>query len=474
MIVASLICAAALSQQPTGLGDGFVQAANKGKAPFKDFLKIHLLNYSDAFAERLEGFREQACPIVYKRSGFRSSSMEKHLICDKAGQDLTLTLNLTSGALPKIESLFINGPEGIDQGPPKDYSGWRNLAALVDDLRRDTGVPAAGVCVIQKGKEPEVAVSGIRRFGQEARVTPEEVWQMGSIGKSMTATLIARLVEKGVLKWETTIGQALPDLAMKPGYKNVTLAQLLRHRGGIPQDMGFTQPQVIRIAGGEKEPRKLRMNYMKDVLSRDLISAPGAKFAYSNAGYTLAGVIAEEATGQSFEALMKQEVFAPLGMTTAVVGRTGLPQDRPFGHVHGEKDPQPREIDGSLGDMLAPAGGISCSLKDLARFGEAHMKGLEGGSAFLKQATFAELHRGIAENGGGQVYACGWSIESLPGTALRHGHNGSNGTFVAELAFFPAEGLVVASAVNQGGEGEPSPPLQAVLAIARKLAPRKQ
>ena len=111
-------------------------------------------------------------------------------------------------------------------------------------------------------------------------------------------------------------------------------------------------------------------------------------------------------------------------------------------------------------------------MEDLARFGRAHLDGLNGRASFLKPETFKVLNTGMPEGPGGNDYACGWVIGALPGTQMAHGHNGSNGTMVAELYLFPQSDLVVASVMNRGGEAQPSPPLQLVLAVAQRYAPR--
>lgn len=70
-------------------------------------------------------------------------------------------------------------------------------------------------------------------------------------------------------------------------------------------------------------------------------------------------------------------------------------------------------------------------------------------------------------------FACGWGIEKFEGIETMHTHNGSNGAMRAPVAIFPKADLVVASFVTAGGESDPSPPLQAVLAVARKYAAQK-
>lgn len=453
-------------------GPEFVAAANQGKEPFSAYLKANFARNDTGFFARLEGFRQQAAPMVYLRAGFKSAELERHLVEDKSKEKLTLTLYTTGGDSSKIAGVMLDGEGMIDKAPAKTYNAWRDPQILIDEIRRDSGVPAAGLAVFYRGKE-DVFVSGVRRAGSDVLVGKDEIWQMGSIGKAMTATLIARLIEKGKLNWGMTLAEALPSFEMNPGYKSVTISQLLRHRGGIPRDMNFTAQRVMEIAKGEKDPRKLRRQYALDILGREPISRPGESFAYSNAGYALAGVIAELAMDRSYEDLMRQEVFAPLGMTTATADSRALTKERPFGHLETENGPRPHEISDELPLFISPAGGVSCSIYDLAKFGKAHMDGLAGRNQYLKQETFAELHRGVAEGEGGPIYACGWSIGPLAGSEVRHGHNGSNGSFISELAFFPGQELVVASVVNRGGELDPSPPLQAVLALAKRYATRR-
>ncbi len=100
-----------------------------------------------------------------------------------------------------------------------------------------------------------------------------------------------------------------------------------------------------------------------------------------------------------------------------------------------------------------------------SKSGEASSDGL------LKSATIKKLHQGVAEDRpDGRHYACGWGIETIPGLVVMHTHNGSNGTMRSQLSLFPKANLVVVSFVNSGGQSDPSPPLQAILAAAKKYA----
>lgn len=415
--------------------------------------------------ERLMGLVAQGAPFKLIRLGTQTSAE----IEDRNGERLVLRIDVGNDG--KIGRIMVGGPEELDAKPPKDYTGWTSLSSLAQSVALDTDSPAIGIAVLRKGRL-ETAYAGVRKVGSANKVGPGDAWSVGSIGKPICSTLIGRLIELGKLDWSTTIFQALPEIPMNEGYRAVTLEQLMQHRGGIAQDMGMLRDQVQRIVAGETDPRRIRQNYAKDILSRDPIGKPGEKFAYSNAGYALLGVIAERAMDKAYESLVGEYIFGPLELKRSYLGGAGLPKERPWGHVLEGGELQPENMSGPIEVLYAPAGGGTyMSLEDLATFGQAHLNGLQGRDGLLKASTVKRLHQGLAEGPGGELlYGCGWGIESFRGLEPMHAHNGSNGTMRAQLSIFPKAGLTVASIVNRGGESEPSPPLQAVLAIARRYA----
>src|SRR4051794_37764576 len=96
-------------------------------------------------------------------------------------------------------------------------------AALVHAMA-DSKVPALGALMIRGGKAGEPAVRGVRRIGQADPIRPGDRWLLGSDGKAMTATLVARLVDQGRLSWDAPLEKMLPDLAagMRPEYRSAT------------------------------------------------------------------------------------------------------------------------------------------------------------------------------------------------------------------------------------------------------------
>ena len=86
-----------------------------------------------------------------------------------------------------------------------------------------------------------VGAVGVRKRGTEIPVTLSDQWHLGSDGKIMTSTLIARLVERGQLRWDTTLAEVFPEVAgqMHPDFRQVTLLQLLSHRAGLPENLNL-------------------------------------------------------------------------------------------------------------------------------------------------------------------------------------------------------------------------------------------
>lgn len=349
-----------------------------------------------------------------------------------------------------------------------DYTGYKDLPDLAHKIREATKIPAIAISTWQNGKV-ETAVDGIRKMGLPDVATKDDLWLVGSIGKSMTSTLIGSLIDEGKLSWDSKLGDLLKGIPMKDAYKDITVEQVMQHIGGIPQDQNFTGKQVQDIAGTLKDPVEIRASYAKNILNRDPIGKPGERFAYSNAGYALLGHIAERMGKKPFEKLMKERVFDPIGMKSARCGMPGDPgmpsgPGQPHGHFPLESGPRPGKLGGSLTYMAVPAGaGVACSIEDLNRYAVWHMRGFLGESVpGMKSATIKRLHTPLRQSGG-ERYAAGWSIGPVA-----HGHNGSDGTFLAEMAFLPEHKLVVVSISNMGNEDE-SAPLQAVMAVQKRV-----
>ncbi|MBI3716702.1 MAG: beta-lactamase family protein [Betaproteobacteria bacterium] len=207
------------------------------------------------------------------------------------------------------------------------------LAARAAKVRPDTGAPALGIVIASVDGAPEIAVDGVRVLDKADKVTANDRWHIGSMAKSMTATMIARLIEQGLLKFDSTLGELLPDIDMKPEYKAITLEQVMHHRAGL-QPLLRPEPALTKLVN-ETQGSQIDKNaaFTRWLLTQEPIVPPGTAMKYSNGGYALVGHIAERLTKLDYRTLMQREVFTPLGMSTAGFGwPIDLGPEQPRGH----------------------------------------------------------------------------------------------------------------------------------------------
>lgn len=332
-----------------------------------------------------------------------------------------------------------------------------------------------GAAIVRGEKLAALGAVGVRRQGDATPVTPQDLWHIGSCTKSMTATLIARLVDRGTLSWTTTLADVFPEIArnMSPGWEKATLEMFLAHRAGAPSDLDG-EGLWARLWKREGTPTDQRRQLLEGVLARPPVSLPGTKFLYANAGFAIAGAMAEKTTGKAWEVLMQEELFGPLGMRRAGFGAPGEAGrlDEPRGHVPGPEGPVPAEP-GPAADnppAIAPAGTVHAALEDWASYAALHLAGARGKSEFLKPETWKRLHTPPA----GGDYAFGWVVRTekwAGGRALWH--NGSNTMWFAEIWIAPDKDAAILCVTNCGGAGGEKGCAEASSTLARRLLPEK-
>jgi CubicO group peptidase (beta-lactamase class C family) len=346
------------------------------------------------------------------------------------------------------------------------------LAEALESIRTKHHLPALAAAAVREEKVIALEAVGFRKASERVPVTAEDQWHIGSCTKSMTATLAAMLVEDGKIAWTTTIDAAFPELAdaMDPAWRRVTLEHLLAHRGGLP-----TEPpdnlwrNAWRATGTLTEQR---LEFVRGLLLRRPISAPGEGFTYSNQGYAIAGAMLERTTGRPWETLMQERLFTPLGMKSAGFGAPGNAQklDQPWGHRDaGLPMPVPPGKDADNPAAIGPAGTVHCSIGDFARYAGWHARSIRTTARILGPASFAKLHTPPA----GGDYALGWVVlprEWAGGTALMH--HGSNTRWFAVMWLAPAKDLAFVAATNVGGKNAEKACDAAVTELLRRSQPK--
>lgn len=322
-----------------------------------------------------------------------------------------------------------------------------DLSALLEPIRAQQGVPALAGAILEGGRVTGLGATGVRRRGAKTPVTPGDRWHLGSCTKAMTATVLARLVARGALRWDTTPASLTEGL--RPAYRSVTLTQLLQHRAGVPADLAAL-PIWGWLRSHAGDARSERLALARFLLEREPEVAPGTQYLYANGGYAIAGAIAEQATGTDWETLVRTELFEPLGMRSAGFGapRGEGRLDEPWGHRQ-DGEPVPPGPGADNPPALAPAATVHATLEDWARFAALHLAAYGGEPKLLTRETLRALHTPPA----GEGYAYGWLVVERPwadGVALSH--TGSNTMWTATIWLAPKRGFGVLTATNQGGD----------------------
>lgn len=338
---------------------------------------------------------------------------------------------------------------------PKPKEKVQDLAPLLLPILEKHKIPALAAAVIQGDKVVGLGAVGVRQAGGQDKVTVQDLFHLGSCTKAMTATLCAKLIEEGKLSWDLTMAKAFPDLAKEgkihQDYQGVTLHQLLTHRGGAPQDVPDGLWNKVWLFSGSATDARAFL--MEGIVAAAPAAKPGTQFIYSNAGYTIAGQMAERIMKKPWEDLMSEGIFKPLGMTSAGFGPPGSREivDQPRGHKDPGKPVSPGQLGADNPAAIGPAGTVHCSVGDWAKFVAMHLRGDQGRNGFLKAATFTKLHTPLDDSL--DKYACGWTVANRDwggGKVLTHA--GSNTMWYAVTWIAPRKDFAILVVCNQGGD----------------------
>lgn len=368
----------------------------------------------------------------------------------------------------RIEGVFTQRgdiPLTFTREPPGAAAETAALTqAGLEALRVRAGSPAMGAAAANRAGRRLSFATGVRAIGRPEPVTPADRWHLGSITKSMTATLVARAVQAGRVSWSDSVGSvlgaAIPE--MRAEYRDVTFRHLLCHRAGLVSNLEWGE--ILAFPRESADARADRIAYARLGLTRAPAGAKESHFEYSNTGYVIAGAMLEAKFGAPWEALVREHVFAPLGMESAGFGAPGAmgAYDQPVGHGPGLEAIAAGQDSGALTPfppggiadnpaVLGPAGRVHADFSDTLKFLAAH----RDRARFLSRENWNVLHTPPF----GGPYAMGWMVRE--GGALWH--NGSNTLWYAEALIDPARGVASVSAVNDGRAGSVAAPVGAAL-----------
>ncbi len=323
----------------------------------------------------------------------------------------------------------------------------KTLAQIVREAQAQNPIPGLAAAYVTSLRV-EIAVAGVRKSGTADMVQAEDQFHLGSNIKAMTSMVAASLVESELIGWDSRVIDVLPELAAEilPTYQVVTLEDLLRHRAGVMAlDDAAALALVPELSGAVSQQRAA---FSRWALQQSPAATPGKDFLYSNAGYVVASAMLERVSGQAYEQLLQERVLKPLGLK----GKFGWPADgdssQPWGHEVINGNPvaaDPTAAQNQFPAWLTPAGNLSMSVADYARFAQIHLLALRGQPALLGMESYIKMH--TTADG----YALGWAPAVVNGVPC-NAHLGASGLFSAVIIVEPAGDKAVVVLANADGE----------------------
>ena len=336
----------------------------------------------------------------------------------------------------------------FDEPPKSSGPTGEFLAELVSKQRAEKNLVGLAAMVMVDGEVEAAVAHGQRKYGSGVPLEIDDRWHIGGATMPITATMIARLVEAGQMRWSDTVGDSFADAAVHDEWKPVTLKQLLTHTAGAKTY--FSLPVRRKQPKLGAESTKARREAVLDVLAVEPEHAPGTRYAYSGVGYTIAGAMVEQATGTAWSELVKREVFQPLKLNGSGFGPPKSPEpdySQPRGHSTFWRGKVAAADDDDNTFIIGPAAIVHMTLKDLCNFALHHLRGELGQGDLLSAETYKSLH--TPESG---HYAVGWVVKE-PSYEIPHKvywHNGTNTFWYALVVFIPEKNMVVAVTSNDG------------------------
>ena len=331
---------------------------------------------------------------------------------------------------------------------------YPGLDAYITKAIRSWNIPGVGVAIVRNDSVIYAKGFGVLGVTNRAPVNERTLFEIGSSSKAFTATLIAMLVSDGKMRLDDRITNYLPDFRLYDPIANeaVTIRDALSHRSGIARG------ELIFLGAGISRAEVVhRVRFLKPE------SPFRSKYSYQNIMYVTAGEAAGKAAGSTWDELIRERIFKPLGMTTSATNYQGLEYENvalPHRLDHDSLHLQSR-MDG---ENIGPAGAILSSAADMAQWLRFQLKdGVVNGKRLVSSAALRETHTpqmliiggGGGRGGGGDslppvthfdTYAMGWMVQDFRGQLVWQ-HGGNTLGMTAAVGMMPEKkfGVVILS-----------------------------
>jgi CubicO group peptidase (beta-lactamase class C family) len=345
-----------------------------------------------------------------------------------------------SELLTALSVLLLAGtaPEAAIAGDSATAARPADLEAQADALLAEVypaDGPGGAVIVTRRGRVVYAAGRGLADIQGKRRITPDTPFQLGSITKQFTAAMVLQLVAEGKISLEDPISRFFPGFP-EPSAR-ATVRQLLNHTSGI-QDYSKIPGWLVREGARPHSTAEL----VAEVRNRPGKAEPGRSWEYNNAGYMMLGAIVEQATGKSWYEAVSDRIARPLGLTTVRYGASAE-AERAKARGYALRDGRQVPAAGAHPSLAHAAGGLTASVRDLAKWAQAlHHGKVVGPASYREMTSPARLADGSA-----RPYGFGLRLQTFLGRpAFVHG--GAARGVDTDSLYIPSEDLYVAVLAN--------------------------
>lgn len=339
------------------------------------------------------------------------------------------------------------GPDAVERA----QNALQGFGRVARKAREAFNVPGLAISVVVGGKVVFSEGYGYRDLEDQLPMTPDTLFAVGSTTKAMTATLLGTLVDEGKLDWDAPVREYLPRFSLADPMisPRVTVRDLLTHRTGLPRHdaVWYNDNEITReemVAALEHLP-----------MAADLRE----KFIYNNLMFVTAGHVAEQITGESWEELLRERLFEPIGMERSNFSVETSKQDPDHALPYRENDEGELErIPFRPLDKVGPAGSVNSSVDEMSRWVAFNLlRGKAGGQTLIEGATLQEIHspqmalQAAPERKdiSSPSYGMGWFVRTYRGHRQIY-HGGGIDGFVTSVTMFPDEELGIVAFDNRG------------------------
>jgi CubicO group peptidase (beta-lactamase class C family) len=331
----------------------------------------------------------------------------------------------------------------------------RNLDGFVRDAMNRTGVPGVSVAVVYKDKVVYLKGFGVRKAGAAGAVNPDTVFQLASLSKPISSTVVAGVVGRHTVAWDDRVVKHDPGFALTDRWvtRHVTLTDLFSHRSGLPDHAG----DLLEDLGYDRA-------YILKHLRYEPLAPFRASYAYTNFGLTEAAVAVAKAAGTSWDDLAATTLYRPLGMnsTSSRSADYEKASDRALTHVKVNGTWQAKYVRDP--DAQSPAGGVSSTARDMTQWIRLQLGGGRlGGKQIIDPTALARTY--VPEivfsppavvGGHTGFYGLGWNVGYDDQGRLRLSHSGAFALGAATtVTLLPSEGLGIVVLTNSSPIGLP-------------------